>query len=404
MISVQDADKIIQDHVREFSTEEIPLHASYRRVLREDLLADRDLPPFNRSTMDGFAVSRRELEKGRRVFMVCGTQPAGIDPRRDCPRDNALEIMTGAVVPEVYDVVIPVEYCQLSEGSVTVREDYQPGENAFIHLKGADAEQGRVILKKNARLTAPRVSIAASIGKTRLKVTKKIQAAVISTGDEIVPIDTAEIRPYQIRASNCYACSALLDSTGLFETSTFHLKDDPKEMKTAIKPLMETFDTLILSGGVSMGRYDYVPRVLKELGVSTLFHKVSQRPGKPFWFGLTPQGRPVFALPGNPVSTQVCCRRYVLQHLTRAAGLMEKKEYARLTTGFDFQPSLTYFLPVKLSRDPSACHFAEPILNRGSGDFTALAESNGIMELESSLIHFQEGHAAPIYRWENTDE
>ncbi len=178
------------------------------------------------------------------------------------------------------------------------------------------------------------------------------------------------------------------------------MHDDPEEMRQTLQTILSGFDVIILSGGVSMGRYDYIPRVLEELAVAPIFHKVTERPGKPLWFGTTNDGKPVFGLPGNPVSTMMSMHRYVLPNLGKAMGLRaEKSEFSRLTTDIEFSANLTYFPPVTLVLADDGVTEATPARYNNSGHFTAIGTSDGFLELPAETHHFPAGTMVRVHRW-----
>jgi len=222
---------------------------------------------------------------------------------------------------------------------------------------------------------------------------------VISTGNELVPAGKP-IEPHQIRMSNGPAVISMLEQHGYGNCQHDHLVDEPELLKQSIGEHLDQADVLVLSGGVSMGKADYVPAVLKELGVEVVFHKISQRPGKPMWFGMGPNNQAVFALPGNPVSTLVCCRQYVIPALSRASGLREQQpEFAALAQDVSFKPQLTCFLPVRLISNTGGQVLAMPVPTNTSGDFASLSGTDGYVELGLDESEFAAGTAAQLHRW-----
>jgi molybdopterin molybdotransferase len=222
---------------------------------------------------------------------------------------------------------------------------------------------------------------------------------VVGTGDEVVAIDQ-KVEPYQIRQSNAYAIAAALKLSGYDKVTCFHLRDDKDELRANLSEMLKDFDVLVLSGGVSMGKFDYIPDVLADIGVKVVFHQVKQRPGKPFWFGNNKEGKPVFALPGNPVSTQVGLYRYVLPYLNKAVNAYAlEQEFVVLDRNVDVKTDRTYFLPVKIKGQEDGRLLATPVFPRVSGDYAALAKSDGFIELLEGIFEFPMGAAARLYRW-----
>jgi molybdopterin molybdotransferase len=399
-ISVTEADQLLARHQSGFGTIACPLGDARGRVLREEVCADREHPPFDRVTMDGIAIDWDTWCKGTRAFRIDGAQHAGDPVSRMSRPDVAIEVMTGAVLPEGSDCVIPVEEIEVSGDIATVCDGYDVSRMRYVHAAGSDHPAGHVLLREGSILNAPHVAIAASCGKATLQVSKKPSVAVVSTGDELVAVkETPE--PHQIRRSNVHGVMAALAARLGIEAKSFHMPDDEVSLRDTLADMLACFDVLILSGGVSMGKADFVPKVLADLAVRKVFHKVSQRPGKPMYFGLSSNDKPVFGLPGNPVSTLVTLHRYVLPWLERAQGMAGEavKERASLSRAHQFAPALTQFLPVCVTSGEDGTLQAEPAPTNTSGDYGALAETDGFIELPAEQSEFQAGYSAPLYRW-----
>ena len=243
------------------------------------------------------------------------------------------------------------------------------------------------------------IAIIASCGMTEVEVSATPTIRVISTGNELVPAGEP-IEPHQIRMSNGPAMIAMLEQHGFADSEHDHLADEPEILKQRIAEHLEAANVLILSGGVSMCKADYIPAVLNELGVEVIFHKVSQRPGKPMWFGMGPNGQAVFALPGNPVSALVCCRQYVIPALNAASGLHEPPaEFVSLAQEVTFKPKLTCFLPVKLVSSVNGQSLAMPVHTNTSGSFASLSGTDGYVELALEQTKFPAVTTVPLYRW-----
>lgn len=243
------------------------------------------------------------------------------------------------------------------------------------------------------------IAIIASCGLTEVTVSAAPTIRVISTGNELVA-PGEPIEPHQIRMSNGPALVALLENHGYTDSEHDHIVDDREILRTRIAEHLEAANVLILSGGVSMGKADYVPEVLAELGVEVVFHKISQRPGKPMWFGIGKGGQAVFALPGNPVSALVCCRQYVVEALNAAAGLKEKPpKFASLAQEYVFKPQLTCFLPVKLVSAVGGQTLAMPVQTNTSGDFASLSGTDGYVELPLETTTFAAGTGVVLRYW-----
>ena len=390
MVSVAEAEKIILNHLFTPTTERVSLERCSGKVLAEEIKADRDLPPFNRATMDGIAILFKSFEAGQHEFLIEGIQAAG-QPQQTLTNGNqCIEIMTGAPLPNGTDTVIPYENIAIENKRAKISDSIFKGQN--VHQQGSDARQNERLLSPGFEISPAEVALMASVGKSEVNVFNNPFAAVISTGDELVDVDQQPLR-HQIRKSNSYALVAALHELGC-EADVFHLGDNEKELKAALEVILNKYKLVILSGGVSKGKFDFVPLVLESLGVKKLFHQVSQRPGKPLWFGRS-EKTTVFALPGSPVSTFMCFHRYVKPWLAKSLGNKAKTPSAILANDFTFTPALTYFLQVKIQNENGKL-MAYPAAGGGSGDFANLKDVDGFLELPLERSEFQKGESFPL--------
>ncbi len=369
------------------------------RVLAEDIAAERDQPPFDRVTMDGIAMAFRDWQDGRRRFAVVGTQPAGAPPLAVTAPGQCVEVMTGTVVPDGTDAVIPVERVVRADDEAVVDADAVVNARQFIHRRGSDRSAGSVVLRAGIRLGPPEIAVLAGAGRATARVAEMPRVAVISTGDELVDAGKP-IAAHQIRSTNDRAIEASLVRHRLGTVTRARLRDDANALAVAIDRLDNELDAMVLSGGVSMGQFDFVPSVLAELGAKLVFHKVEQRPGRPMWFGVSARGKPIFALPGNPVSTLVCATRYLLPALRTSMGLTPApQERVELASPVEGSPTLTLFVPVTLSWSDRGTTLGEPRPTNTSGDFVSLAGTDGFVELPARRGAYPAGTVAPLFRW-----
>jgi len=399
MISVAQADKIIAQSVVSFSNIKIQLKKAYGRTLREDVLADRDQPQTHRVRMDGIAIAFASWENGQRCFKIERTQKAGI-PALTLKSPNAcLEAMTGAVLPHGCDCVVPIEDIDINDNTAELKTDITLTSMQNIQSKGTDYKSGQLLLKKGEILSPQHIAVAAGVGKAEITVADDPKIAVIGTGDELIEINKS-VEDHQVYRSNEYTVEAILKNNSFQNISRFHFPDKKAELKSSLKKLLQDFDILILSGGVSMGKFDFIPVILKELRVELLFHKIKQRPGKPFWCGKSSDNKPVFALPGNPVSTQICTYRYVLPYLQKAAGLMTTDpELVALAEPFEPKKNFTYFCPVTVSSNVNAQRIATMTTHQGSGDYASLTKAHGFVEFPAGKKLFPAGSIVKFLRW-----
>ncbi|MSU48892.1 MAG: molybdopterin molybdenumtransferase MoeA [Opitutus sp.] len=401
MLTPAEAERLILENTVLFHREDCPLAAAQGRVLRTDLRADRDLPPFDRVTMDGFALRAASLAAGGAIFRVEGLQAAGMRAFKLGPAaDACIEVMTGAVVPEGADCVVPYEETTRDGGNVTFTGTaVQFVAGHAIHRRGSDHRAGEVIVRSGSRLTGREIAVAAACGRSVLTVSHLPKVAVVATGDELVEVD-APVAPHQIRRSNDYALRAALMAAGFPTVERFHFRDVRDEIEHLLWHIVAEFDVVVISGGVSKGKYDHLPAELDRQGVKKIFHGVAQRPGKPFWFGVSARNTPVFALPGNPVSAYTCLHRYVLPALAHAGGLAAAPtRYVALAAPVMFKPKLAFLLPVRLASGPHAELLATPDPSNTSGDFAGLLATDGFVELPAGPTEFPAGTLAPFYPW-----
>ncbi len=399
LITPRLAEEAINSRLTCLPIESLPLTQCVGGTLRENIYAERDAPPYDRVFMDGIAVSSEQLRRGQRRFRIQATQAAGSPALKLASGENAIEVMTGSVLPVAADCVIPVEQYDVVDGVVSLKSAVAATPYHNVHRRGSDSRQGALLLKSGTLLRAPEIAVAASAGMARVRVSSQPAVMIVSTGDELVePGDP--IADYQVRRSNAYACAATLRKRGFARVGDDHLLDDEDILSERLALHLTTHEVVILSGGVSMGKFDLVPKVLVQLGVQEVFHNVAQRPGRPMWFGIGPQGQSVFGLPGNPVSTLVCLIRYVIPAIAEAMGTSRlPPERLALASSVTFQPPLAYFLPVAIEHDEWGRPWVNPRPPNGSGDFLSLAGSDGFVELPPGPNTYPKGFVSNVYRW-----
>ena len=288
-------------------------------------------------------------------------------------------------MPIGVDTVIRYEDLELTEGTATINLDAL-NHKQNVHFKGIDIAKGTVIVPKGKRLSSAEINIAAAVGKASLKVRKMPKVVIFSTGDELVPVhQTPEL--HQIRRSNIYGIQATLKEWGV-ESTLQHLADDKEEMLHTISELLKDYDLFIFTGGVSKGKFDYLPDVLEELQVKKHFHKIQQRPGKPFWFGSNADGKKIFALPGNPVSSFVCVYMYLQFWLLKSLNIAQETLYVKLKNDIEFAPDLVYFLEATLESQADGSLVAKATKGNGSGDFANLVKTDGFLILPQNKSQF----------------
>ena len=393
MIEVARAVELVLAAAQRLAPETVPLQAANGRVLADAVTAERDQPPFDRVMMDGIAIRcDEELRQFRRTAtLYAGEPPIALDGR-----DTCIEVMTGCVLPAGADTVVPVEQLDIEGETVRIDPSVAIERGQFIHRRGSDHPAGTELLAAGQRIGAPEMAVLASAGAERVAVVRAPSVTVVATGDELVAAGQP-IAAHQIRLSNGPALLAAAANHGAGETELVHCPDSRERLKAVLAHALAARDVVVLSGGVSRGKADYVPEVLAELGVEQTFHRVAQRPGKPLWFGTT-AGCAVFGLPGNPVSALVTFHRYVAPFLHALQGDRLRALSAVLTEPVARLARLTRFVPVRVGI-VDARALATPLSINTSGDFAALAGTDGFVELAAGAEPVPAGAPVPLIPW-----
>ncbi len=411
VLSFEDARRVVAEHASKIippSTETAELLQARDRILAETITADRDIPPFPRSTRDGYAVRAPDVQTVPAKLNVIGEIKAGPTPGQVKSSMNPGEtfaIMTGAPVPPGADSVVMVEYTSQQSDSVEITRSVAQGEN--IVPQGAEAKAGSRLLERGTRLNEAAIALAASVGKAQVQVYTKPRIAVLTTGDEIVALD-AEIGPTQIRNSNSYSLAAQIQRAGGEPVLLPIAPDEPRRLRELIEHGLQA-DLLIMTGGVSMGRYDLVEQVLADLQAEFFFTGAKIQPGRPVVFGRVasrgsdglagqasspePPHRYFFGLPGNPLSTMVTFELFTRPILEALAGASSRPLmflHARLKSDIHIKPGLTRFLPATLSGEFEKTQ-VELVPWHGSGDIAARSRANCCIVIPPDREHFQAG-------------
>jgi len=361
-------------------------------VLAQEVTTDREYPPFNRSTRDGYAVRSSEAGPDARL-KGAGEIKAGDTVREALASGTCLQIMTGAAVPANADAVAMIEYTSREGDFVRFERNAQAGQN--IVARGSEAAAGQTILTRGMRLGFAELALAAQVGAVQLQCAQRPRVAILSTGDEVVLIDETP-GPFQIRNSNSVSLAAQVRIAGGEPVVLGNAADRIEDLGEKIERGLRE-DALVLSGGVSMGKYDLVESVLKAMGAEFFFDAVAIRPGRPAVFGLC-QGKPVFGLPGNPVSTMVTFELFVAPAIdllsgaeVRALPLVE----ARLAEAMKEKTGLTHFLPARVEWQATVPE-VKPLRWQGSGDIAALAKANCFLLVPADREQIEIGESVSV--------
>jgi molybdopterin molybdotransferase len=414
ILSFEEARHAVESHTAQIpapAIEVVDLLASANRVLAEHLLADRDIPPFPRATRDGYALRSADLAKLPARLEVISEIKAGEDPEHipaEVPIGHAVSIMTGAPVPSGADAVVMVEYSTRHGNQVEITRGATRGEN--IVPPGAEARQGGLLIDRGIRLTAADIALAASVGKSQLNVYQRPRVAVLTTGDEIVDVSSAP-GPTQIRNSNSYSLAVQIQSAGGEPVLLSIAPDEPRALRGLIEKGLQS-DLLLMTGGVSMGRYDLVEQVLAEMHAEFFFTGAKIQPGRPVVFGrcgakkcgagtLAREADSLtyfFGLPGNPVSTMVTFELFARPMLEALAGQPPRQLqflHARLKAEIRTKIGLTRFLPATLSGEFENSTVAL-VPWQGSGDIAATARANCYIVIPSDREHIPAGEFVAV--------
>ena len=376
LISIQQAEELITTHLPDLAQETVPLAEAHGRVLKEAIKADRPIPPYDRAMMDGIAISYQSFADGVRDFPITGTQAAGQPALQLENAAHCIEVMTGAMTPKGSDCVIKVEDIDVKDNVASLKPSCTASLGQHIHPLGSDQQENSILVPDGSYLGSAEVAIAASVGQTELSVIKQPRILLITTGDEVISPEEIPLQ-HQIRRSHSAAICGSIHNHRLGKITHTHVPDTAEALEESLRDGLGKYDIILLTGGISMGKFDYVAPVMESLVGSPLFHGIAQRPGKPFAFW--PGSTPVFALPGNPVSVMACLARYILPALRKMGGLQWQPQTLLLAKNTTWNAPFPGLVASHITKNQ--LHAAPP---RNSGDYSALAGAQGICELPST--------------------
>ncbi|HJQ30537.1 MAG TPA: gephyrin-like molybdotransferase Glp [Pyrinomonadaceae bacterium] len=400
MIPVEEAIRIVIEKTEALPVERVPLDEALGRVLASEVFADTDLPPFDRAQMDGYAVRSEDLKTTPARLRVAGEAAAGSGWRGHLKRGEAVRIMTGAPLPSGADGVQQVELTSETEdGAVVIIERAtEPGQ--FYVPRASEIRKGERVLEAGEEINAARMAVLASFGCASVPVRKRPRAAVLATGTELVQVGETPGED-QIRDSNSYSLAAYARLAGASVERLPFAGDDPELLRREIEDAAGRADVLVLSGGVSMGRYDFTKAALGALGAEVFFERVALRPGKPTVFARLPGGALVFGLPGNPVSVSVTFNLFARTSLlalqgSRSPALVE--ETATLARPAKASAGRTSYLPASLSTDANGRLLAHILKWGGSSDFVAFARADALAVVPADAGTLEMGSVVKVVR------
>jgi molybdenum cofactor synthesis domain-containing protein len=397
MLPVAEAIRIVKEQTKQLPAERVAVTDALSRVLAEDIVADSDLPPFDRAQMDGYAVRSADTANAAVRLRVVGEAAAGRGWNDEMKAGEAVRIMTGAPVPSGADSVQKVEVTVESNGLVEIAEATRPGQ--FIVKRATEIKAGETVLRAGEEINAARMAALASFGYAEVKVGRRPRVAVLATGSELVAVN-AQPGADQIRDSNTYSLGAYAQLAGATVERLPLAGDDPELLRREIAAAATRSDALILSGGVSMGVYDFTKAALHALDAEIFFERVSLRPGKPTVFARLGQTL-VFGLPGNPVSVSVTFNLFARTALRAMQGCLEAtmpEEWAVLVRGVKGAMERESYLPARLSTDEEGRLLAEPLKWGGSSDFVAFASATALVRVPEGVPFIEGGAKVRVVR------
>jgi molybdenum cofactor synthesis domain-containing protein len=400
MISVAEAIQIIRQQTVPLPTERVRIEQTLRRVLAADVIADTDLPPFDRAQMDGYAVRAEDVKETPARLRIVGESAAGRGWHHQLEEGQAVRIMTGAPVPAGADSVQQVELTtELKDGTVVeLLETVEIGKS--IVKRGSEITAGEVVLRAGTPINAAMMAVLAAFGYAQVEVFRKPRVAVLATGSELVPVDQKPGQD-QIRDSNNYSISAYAELAGAITERMPVTGDDTSLLKKQIAEAAKRCEVIVTSGGVSMGVYDVTKAALKELGAEIFFERVALRPGKPTVFARLPNGTLVFALPGNPVSVSVTFNLFARTAMLAMQGAAEpelKRETAVLARSVKGTVDRESYLPAQLTTNDDAELVAFPLKWGGSSDFVAFALTTALVVVPANVKAIEAGSLVSVLR------
>ena len=358
------------------------------RILAESIVADRNYPPFDRSIRDGFAVRAADVTQSGTRLRLVGESRAGVAFSGAVGPGQCVRVLTGAAVPRGANAVIMQEYAR-EEGDVIILEQPAKLGQHFVHA-GAEARVGEVVVTRGSRISYAELAMAAEVGRVHAQVIRRSRVAILSTGDEVVEVDQKP-GPFQIRNSNTISLSAQVALAGGEPVPLENSRDDMTELRSKIEQGLES-DILLLSGGMSVGKYDLVEKTLRELGAEFFFDAVALRPGKPAVFGWC-KGKPVLGLPGNPVSTMVTFELFAVPAIELLSGYKPQALpffKAKLGHAVDEKAGVAHYLPARVSWTNGEPR-VELMLWEGSGDIGAVVRGNCFLKIDAPRLHIDAG-------------
>jgi len=397
MISADEALQIVLDNVVALGVERLSITAALGRVLAEEVHSPRDIPSFDNSAMDGYAVRGADVAAASEAhpvrLEVLETLAAGTMPSRQVAAGQAVRTMTGAPIVPGANAIVPVERTRTDGNIVEIMAAAEAG--AFVRPRGEDLRRDELVMSAGKTISPSDLGTLASLNRAMIDVWRRPRVAIVATGDELVDVDQIPTGA-QIVNSSAYALAGAIREVGGEPVMLKVARDTPEEVRARLAEAL-AFDVVLSTGGVSVGQFDHVKGILDELGLRQLFHGVAQKPGRPLKFG-TIGGRPIFGLPGNPVSTMVCFYLYVRPALLRMSGAAQAglpRVTVRCATEIRLAANLTEFVRVRLERRDGEL-YATPTGYQGSGVLSSLSRADALLIGPAAVSVLKAGDQATV--------
>ena len=394
MLNFEEANRILAESFEELKlrTEEISITNALNRVLAEDIISDVDLPPFNNSAMDGYAI---KFNPNIKEWKIVGEIQAGNYKALEINEQTTVHIMTGGMLPKNCDTIIKVEDVSVMGDKVKLKDITGFSFNLNIRKKGEDLSKGKVAIKKGSLLKPQHIAVAASCGKSKLKVYRKLNIGVLVTGDELIDINEKPGTD-KIRASNPYVLQSAIKESNMNPINLGIVRDDKSDMTKSVKSALDSsLDILLTSGSVSVGKFDYLKEIFEDLGVEIKFWRVSVKPGRPLLFGIykkNGQKTLIFGLPGNPVAILVTYILFVKKYILKLFGNRELVTVkAIIKNDFQKEDERLHFVKGLLEKDNTGNHLVSIVGEQSSGNLAQLGKSNCLIIIKENKINTKAG-------------
>ncbi|MCP2520842.1 molybdopterin molybdotransferase MoeA [Candidatus Aminicenantes bacterium AC-708-M15] len=400
MIKFEEAKKIVLESAKPIGKEKVFLEDAFRRILAEDIIANYSIPPFDNSAMDGFAIKSEDTNKDLPVKLrIVGEESAGEIFRKKIDKGQTLRIFTGALLPAGTDSVIPQEEVEIEKEFIVIRRKVRKGEN--VRYAGEDIKEGEIVLEKGIQLNSTHIGLLSALGIVEIEVYIKPKVGILATGEELKDLNEPLLQG-SIRNSNTYTLIAQIKSAGAIPLNYGKTGDNPNEIKNIIEENLNNCDIFLTTGGVSVGKYDYVREAVESIGAERKFWKVAQKPGMPLAFYVLKRENKlkyIFGLPGNPGAVMITFEEYVrplIYLLSGRKNYLPQEIEAKFTHDLKKKKGRLNFIRVKIFFENGEYYISESG-PQGSGFLKTLANANGIALIPEDVEYIKAGTKVKVH-------